>query len=63
VDRGTFLRLALVTGGVAARTDDPTLSCLFHAWEGGSGFSDCMDASRAFGPAGETWSVVATYRL
>jgi hypothetical protein len=48
---------------VAARTDDPALSCLFHGWEGGSGFSDCMDASRAFGPAGETWSVVATYRL
>jgi hypothetical protein len=48
---------------VAARSDDPALSCLFHAWEGGSGFSDCLDASRAFGPAGETWSVVATYRL
>ena len=48
---------------VAARTDDPALSCLFHGWEGGSGFSDCMDASRAFGPAGETWSVIATYRL
>jgi hypothetical protein len=48
---------------VAARTDDPALSCLFHAWEGGSGFSDCMDASRAFGPPGEAWSVVATYRL
>ena len=48
---------------VAARRDDPALSCLFHAWEGGSGYADCMDASRAFGPAGETWSVVATYRL
>jgi hypothetical protein len=48
---------------VAVRSDDPALSCLFHAWEGGSGFADCMDASRAFGPAGEAWSVVATYRL
>jgi hypothetical protein len=48
---------------VAARTDDPALSCLFHAWEGGSGFTDCMDASRAFGPSGETWTVAATYRL
>jgi hypothetical protein len=48
---------------VAARTNDPALSCLFHAWEGGSGLSDCMDASRAFGPAGETWSVLATYAL
>ena len=48
---------------VAARTDDPALACLFHAWEGGSRFSDCMDASRAFGPAGETWSAVATYRF
>ena len=48
---------------VAAGLDDPALSCLFHAWEGGSGFTDCMDASRAFGPAGETWSLVATYRV
>jgi hypothetical protein len=48
---------------VAARTDDPALSCLFHAWEGGSGVADCLDASRAFGPAGETWSVVGTYRV
>ena len=48
---------------LAARSKDPALSCLFHAWEGGSSFSDCMDASRAFGPAGETWSAVATYRL
>ena len=48
---------------VAARTDDPALSCLFHGWEGGSGFADCMDASRAFGPSGETWTVAATYRL
>ena len=48
---------------VAARTDNPALACLFHGWEGGSRFSDCMDASRAFGPAGETWSAVAAYRL
>jgi len=48
---------------VAARTDNPALTCLFHGWEGGSRFSDCMDASRAFGPAGETWSAVAAYRL
>jgi hypothetical protein len=48
---------------VAARTADPALACLFHAWEGGSRYSDCMDASRAFGPAGETWATVATYRL
>jgi hypothetical protein len=48
---------------VAARSDNPALSCLFHGWEGGSGFTDCMDASRAFGPAGETWSVIATYTL
>jgi hypothetical protein len=47
---------------VAARTEDPALSCLFHAWEGGQGLTDCLDASRAFGPAGETWSVIATYR-
>jgi len=48
---------------VAARTNDPALSCLFHAWEGGSGFSNCLDASRAFGPAGETWSALATYAV
>ena len=48
---------------VAARTDDPALSCLFHAWEGGKGLTDCLDSSRAFGPPGETWSVIATYRL
>jgi hypothetical protein len=48
---------------VAARTENPALSCLFHGWEGGSGLTDCMDASRTFGPAGETWSLVATYAL
>ena len=48
---------------VASRSDDPGVSCLFHAWEGGSGLSDCLDASRAFGPPGETWSLIATYRL
>ncbi|HEY3021915.1 MAG TPA: hypothetical protein VGJ32_17075 [Solirubrobacteraceae bacterium] len=46
---------------VARRVALPGVSCLFHAWEGGAGLFECPDASRAFGPAGESFSVLATY--
>jgi hypothetical protein len=46
---------------VVKRRDQPETSCLFNAWEGGSGYPDCEDASRAFGPAGESFTVVLRY--
>ena len=48
---------------VVKRTAEPAVSCLFHGWEGGTGLRDCPDASRAFGPAGEAFSVLARYEL
>ena len=36
-------------------------SAMFPAWEGGRGYGDCEPLSRAFGPRGETWSVLAAY--
>lgn len=36
-------------------------SAMFAGWEGGRGFTDCEPLSRAFGPRGETWTVLATY--
>jgi hypothetical protein len=42
---------------VAKRRREPPVSCLFHAWEGGSGYPDCARASRSFGPYGERFAV------
>jgi len=36
-------------------------SAMFPAWEGGRGFGDCEPLSRAFGPGGESWNVLASY--
>ena len=36
-------------------------SAMFPAWEGGRGFGDCEPLSRAFGPSGESWNVLASY--
>jgi hypothetical protein len=36
-------------------------SAMFPAWEGGRGFGDCEPLSRAFGPRGESWNVLAAY--
>lgn len=48
---------------VVKRTRIPANACLFHAWEGGTGLDDCPDASRAFGPAGEAYTVLARYEV
>jgi hypothetical protein len=34
---------------------------MFPAWEGGRGFCDCEPLSRAYGPRGESWTVLASY--
>ncbi len=36
-------------------------SAMFPGWEGGRGFGDCEPLSRAFGPGGESWNVLASY--
>jgi hypothetical protein len=36
-------------------------SAMFPAWEGGRGYGDCEPLSRAFGPRGESWDVLASY--
>lgn len=46
---------------IVKRRDEPDTSCLFAAWQGGSGYPDCATASRAFGPPGEAFTVVARY--
>jgi len=46
---------------VAKRKGDPQTSCMFHAWQGGSGYPDCETASRAFGPYGEGFTIAARY--
>jgi len=50
-------------GGGAKHADGTyaAASALFPAWEGGRGYGDCEPLSRAFGPRGETWSVLAAY--
>lgn len=51
---------------VARRRADGTplaVSVLFAAWQGGRGGYDCEPLSRLFGPAGETYTAQATYRL
>lgn len=51
---------------VARRRSDGTplaVSVLFAAWQGGRGAFDCEPLSRLFGPAGETYTAQATYRL
>lgn len=46
---------------IAKRRSEPDTSCLFPAWQGGSGYPDCATASRIFGPPGEAFIVTAGY--
>lgn len=34
----------------------PQTGCMFHAWEGGFGYSDCRRCFRRYGSLGETWT-------
>ena len=46
---------------VAKRPEEVHASCMFHAWQGGSGYADCENAMRAFGPEGESFQVILRY--
>jgi len=46
---------------VTRRVAGPEADVMFHAWEGGSGYPDCLKCSRAFGPQGEKYSSYMCY--
>lgn len=46
---------------ITARPAGPEADVMFHAWEGGSGYTDCLKCSRAFGPQGESFSTYLCY--
>ncbi len=46
---------------ITKRPDSSPVDCMFHAWEGGSGYPDCLKASRAFGPSGEKYTTYMCY--
>jgi hypothetical protein len=46
---------------IARRPAEPECGIMFHAWEGGSGYPDCLKCYRAYGPVGEKYTTFMCY--
>jgi hypothetical protein len=46
---------------ITRRGSEPMTDLMLHAWEGGTGYPDCLKASRAFGPSGEKYTTYICY--
>jgi hypothetical protein len=48
---------------VSKRPTEWNVDVMFHAWEGGSGYPDCLKVYRAWGPYGEEFTAYMDYSL